>query len=122
MAITALATEAMEQSSYFIDVDFLDEDGAAVSPNASTIAWTLTDSAGNVINGRDNEAETSAASITIELEGADLAIQTVETGAIIRRHLTVVWEYDSILGNDKPGSAECVFMIRNLRRMPATIA
>ena len=126
MSITALTEEAMELGSYFITVAFLDEDGAAVIPNAGTIFWTLTNNSGTVINGRDYEAEASAASITIELEGADLAVQTGEKASLLRaaslrRRVIVTWEYDSDLGNDKPGNMECAFMLRNLTRIPAEI-
>lgn len=118
MSLTVLTTEAMEEGSYFITVAFLDENGAAKIPNADTIYWTLTDNAGTVINDRDYEAETSASSITIELEGDDLAIQSGETASLVRRRLILLWEYDSDLGNDKPAKAECIFLIRNLTRLP----
>lgn len=121
MALTVLTTEAMEEGSYFITVSFYDEDDAAVIPNAGTIYWTLTDSAGTVINSRDYEAETSAASITIELEGSDLAIQAGETAALVRRRLTILWVYNSDLGNNKPAKAEVIFLIRNLTRIPVAI-
>lgn len=121
MSITALTEEAMEEGSYFITVPFYDEDGDAVVPNADTIYWTLTDNAGNVINGRDYEALASAASVTIELEGDDLAVQSGETASVLRRRVVVMWEYDSDLGNDKPGKAECIFTLRNLTRIPAEV-
>ena len=118
MAITTLTTEAMEEGSYFITVAFYDEDDDAVSPNAGTIYWTLTDKNGTVINDRDYEAATSATSITIELEGADLAIQSGETTTLVQRRLILLWEYDSVLGDDKPAKAEVYFNIRNLTRIP----
>ena len=121
MSITLLTEEAMELGSYFITVAFFDEDGAAVAPNADTIFWTLTNSSGVVINDRDYEAEVSATSITIELEGDDLAVQTGETASLLRRRVIVAWEYDSDLGNDKPGNMECIFVLRNLTRIPAAI-
>lgn len=120
MALTLLTTEAIEEGTYFIDVSFLDEDDEAVTPNADTIFWTLTTPDGTVINDRDNEGETSDTTITIELEGDDLAIQAGENAEIVRRHVSVKWEYDSDLGNDKPGKAGCVFPLRNLSRIPAT--
>ena len=118
MSLTTLTTEAMEEGSYFITVAFLDEDDAAETPNVDTIYWTLTDPDGVVINDRDYEAIASATSVTIELEGDDLAIQSGETASIVRRRLIVMWEYDSDLGNDKPAKAECIFPLRNLTRLP----
>lgn len=121
MSVTTLTTEAMEEGFYAIDIAFTDEDGDAVVPNADTIVWTLTDQAGNVINSRDAEEVESAASITIELDGADLAIQSGESAPIVRRRLIVKWEYDSDLGNDKVGYIEVIFPIRNLTRLPVEI-
>lgn len=121
MSLTILTTEAMEEGSYFITVNFYDEDDNAQVPNADTIYWTLTDTNGTVINDRDYEADASAASITIELEGDDLAIQTGETSPVVRRKVSVLWEYDSDLGNDKPAKAECVFPLRNLTRLPVAV-
>lgn len=119
MALTVLTTEAMEEGSYFITVAFYDEDDNAETPNADTIKWTLTDSDGTVINSRHNVSETSGTSVVIELEGNDLAIQSGETAPIVRRRVTVLWEYDSDLGNDKPAKAEVIFPLRNLTRLPA---
>jgi hypothetical protein len=119
MGVTNLTTEATEESSYFITVAFKDEDDAAVVPNAGTIYWTMTNEAGTVINGRDYEPEASASSITIKLEGDDLAIQYEGNAAL--RHIVVMWEYDSDLGNDKPGMAECTFVLRRVKRKPAAL-
>lgn len=121
MSLTILTTEAMEEGSYFVAVAFTDEDGAAVTPNEGTIYWTLTDNDGTVINDRDYVAEASAGSITIELAGADLAIQTGETAALVRRRITIEWEYDSDLGADKPAKSEVIFLLRNLTRLPVDI-
>ena len=119
MSLTVLETEAMEEGSYFVDVAFYDEDDDAETPNADTIKWTLTDNDGTIINDRDNEAIASDSTITIELEGDDLAIQSGETAPIVRRRVVVLWEYDSDLGTDKPAKAECIFPLRNLTRLPA---
>ena len=121
MALTVLETEAMEESSYFITAAFTDEDGDAIVPKAASIYWTLTDNNGTVINDRDYEAETSASSITIELDGDDLAIQAGETASLVRRRIVIQWEYDSSLGVDTPAKGECIFHIRNLTRLPVAI-
>ena len=121
MSIEILTTEAMEEGSFFVTVAFLDEDSAAVTPNEGTIYWTLTDNDGTVINDRDYVAEASASSVTIELTGDDLAVQTGETAALLRRKITILWEYDSDLGNDKPAKSEVIFLVRNLTRIPVDI-
>jgi len=121
MSITLLTEEAMELGSYFITVAFFDENGDAVMPNADTIFWTLTNNSGTVINDREYEPEDSATSITIQLEGDDLAVQTNEMKSVLRRRVIVTWEYDSDLGNDKPANMECIFPLRNLTRIPAEI-
>ena len=43
--------KASEKGSYFIQVNFKDENGIAATPD--TFAWTLTDRHGNIINARD---------------------------------------------------------------------
>jgi len=118
MSLTTLTTEALEEGSYFVDVSFYNEDDELVVPNADTIYWTLTTDVGTVINSRDYEAESSLSTITIELEGNDLALQSGEIGEVVRRRITLLWEYDSDLGNDKPAKAECIFLLRNLTRLP----
>lgn len=121
MALTVLTTEALEGGFYPVTVAFTDEDGSAETPNADTIKWTLTDSSGTVINSRDNEAIASGSSVTIELDGDDLAVQTGETLALLERRLIVKWEYDSALGNGKMGRDECIFLLRNLTRIPVAL-
>lgn len=121
MSLTVLDTEAMEEGSYFIDISFFDEDDVAETPNADTIKWTLTTNDGTIINDRDNEAIASDTTVTIELVGDDLAIQSGETSPVVRRRMIVLWEYDSDLGSDKPAKAECIFPLRNLTRLPATV-
>ena len=121
MSLTTLTTEAFEEGSYFVDVYFYNEDDELVTPNADKIYWTLTTNHGVVINSRNYEAETSGQTITIELEGDDLALEAGENKGLIKRRLTLLWEYDSDLGNDKPAKAECIFYIRNLTRLPVAV-
>lgn len=44
---------AKERSTYFLTTEFLDEDDLAFIPN--TLHWKMTDMAGNVVNGHDDE-------------------------------------------------------------------
>jgi len=92
---TALTTEAVERSTFVIRASFTDETGAAVAPN-SGLTWTLTDMVGNVVNSRTAVAITSAATITIVLHGADLALS--DTFRDNRRVVTIQGTYTSSLG------------------------
>ena len=95
--LTGDANKAVEASTFVINAAFTDEDDAAVTP--SSITWTLTDAAGNVINSRqDVVVDTPAASIDIVLFNADLAI----AGQDRKRVLTVDAVYDSNAGSDLP--------------------
>jgi hypothetical protein len=118
--LTAASHEAMEGGFYPVTVTFRDEASAVVTPDASSIEWTLTDNGGSVINSRNAATEASATAITIELEGADLAVQTDETAPVVRRRLCVKWTYASTYGTAKAGRAELVFPLRNLTRIPST--
>lgn len=86
---TLIETHVVEESSAVFTVSFTDEDGAAVVP--TTLAWTLTDSNGLVINGRENVAiATPAASVTVTLTGDDLALASKK---LRKRHLTILGTY-----------------------------
>jgi hypothetical protein len=106
----ALTTKANEESTFGIEISFTDEAGAALTP--SSITWTLTDRAGTVVNGREGVVATPAATITIVLSGADLALGTAYEGAT--RALLIEWVYDSDLGTDLPGKEQIKFQIANL--------
>ena len=104
-----------EKSAGVITVAFEDEDGDAVIP--TSIKWTLTTVNGvTVINSRDQEDITPAASVDILLEGDDLALtETEQSVKEIDRRLTVEAVYDSDLGIDIPLKDDKVITIRNLR-------
>ena len=109
------AIEFNEKSAGVITVVFKDEDGVAVIP--TSIKWTLTTMNGvTVINSRDQEDITPAASVDILLEGDDLALtETEQSVKEIDRRLTVEAVYDSDLGTDIPLKDDEVITIRNLR-------
>jgi len=109
------AIEFNEKSAGVITVAFKDEDGVAVIP--TSISWTLTTVNGvTVINSRDQEDITPAASVDILLEGDDLALtETEQSVKEIDRRLTVEAVYDSDLGIDIPLKDDKVITIRNLR-------
>ena len=111
---TVLGTKAPEEGTYILTVAFKDDTGTAVVPDS--ITWTETDTSGSVVNSRLNVAvAVPAASITIVLSGADLAIQRP---SILGRIVTIEAVYDSDAGNDLPLNAEIRFTIEPLVNIP----
>lgn len=107
-----LTTHAKEESTYVITVSFTDEDEVAVIP--ATIVWTLTNTAGTVVNLRSDVAVAiPAASIDIVLKGNDLQLLTGEVNQGIRT-FTVEATYDSALGLGLPLKASVRFIVDNL--------
>lgn len=105
---TKLTIKAADKSTYVINLAFEDEDGNAVIPDS--IAWTLTDDAGTVINSRTSVAvAVPAASVDIVLSGNDLKYSDGR-----HRVLTVQAVYDSNLGSDLPLKDEVKFEIADL--------
>jgi len=105
-----------EESTAVFTVAFTDEDGNDVTPDS--IAWSLTDDDGDVINSRDEVAIAApAASVTITLSGDDLALQDGETGRTVKRHLIVEAVYDSDTVTNSPLKEDGVFYIDNLTKV-----
>lgn len=106
--MNVLTTVANEQSSYWIIIDFFDDDGTNMS--TTTLSWTLTDLEGNIINSREdvNVAGPSYQE-TIELSGNDLA---VDGNDIIQRIMTLEGTYESnTYGSDKPFKFQIKFPV-----------
>jgi hypothetical protein len=96
-------------------VSFYNASGDAVSPNAGSIKWTLTDQAGGLINGREDQEIVSDDAVVVAIAGPDCAIIAGETDVLVDRLLTVVYEYDdSELGPGQPGRIEISFQVKNL--------
>lgn len=122
MAVTTVTTTpSPEEGTRGIQVDFKDDAGIAVVPNAATVKWTLTDKpnlgvAVTIINSREQVAITSASTIYITLTANDLALQTGElSSASVQRILTIEYEWNStLLGNDLPDNVQYEFKIENL--------
>lgn len=106
---TNLTVSPNEESTVVITAACLDEDGAAVVPNAVT--WTLTDAAGTVINSREAVALTPAESMDIVLSGDDLAVPNPGNTT---RHLLIEGNYDSTAGSGLPIRDQATFKIANL--------
>lgn len=123
MAVTTTLTDpAPEEGTYGVQCDFTDEDGTAITP--TSIVWSLTtrpsgrDSRPTVINSRDGVAvAVPDSSIDITLSGDDLAFQDGETHTKAERVLTVEYVFDSDLGTDLPGKAQCIFSVENIYYM-----
>lgn len=102
-----LDEQAVERSTYVVDVAFYDEDEAAVTPTAVT--WTLTDELGNVVNSRDAVTVAAASTVSIVLSGLDLAVGGDLVG--VWRRLLIEATYDSSLGTGLPLKDEVRFKI-----------
>lgn len=98
MSISILSTVAKEGSTYIITCAFTDEDGDPMTPVSMT--WTLTDSAGTVINSRQDVAITPlSTSVNVVLYGDDLALSG---SAQAVRVFTLEGTYNSTLGLGLP--------------------
>ncbi len=120
MPTTFSSTTLEEEGSGIIQCVFTDEDGNAVTPNAGTVTWTLTNrpvhgTTPTIINSREQVAITSASTINIPLSGNDLAMLAGEVSdAFAERVLLVEYVYDSTVATDLPDKAQHVFKVNNL--------
>ncbi len=125
MGVTTFSSDVFpEEGVRGIKVEFKDDSGVAVVPNASTIKWSLTNipdrgTVPTVINSREDVIVTSASTIYITLEGDDLALLTAEANASqVKRLLTLQWEYNStLLGNNREDKSQLIFCIENLYKI-----
>ncbi len=108
MAVT-LSTNAAEESTYVITASFTDETGSTVVPGSVT--WTLSTDKGTIVNSRNGVTATAATSITVVLQGDDLAILGRESN---HRIFTLQATYDSDAGSDLPLKEEVHFSITPL--------
>lgn len=109
---TRLTENALEEATYIITFAPTDENGDAVTPNAASCTWTLTDLAGNVVNSRSAVAITSATSMNVVLSGNDLAVG--DSYYNDWRKVTLQGTYNSTLGNNLPIKEEATFRITRL--------
>ncbi len=113
---TKLSEKAIEESTFAIKTDFTvktdpsDEVGTPFTPNAG-LSWSLTDKNGDIVNGRIDEPLTPAESVTIVLEGDDLAL----SGSPVRRYVIVRGTFNGVLGNNLPLIDEASFLVQNLK-------
>lgn len=112
--LTNAEDHAVEGSSCAITAAFTDEAGDPVAP--LTLAWTLTDTEGNVINSRQDVAITTPeSSETIVLSGNDLEFTEAEKDAVeedfVLRVLTIEGTYNSDLGTGLPIRDQVTFAV-----------
>lgn len=130
LPVEILTLAASEEGTYAIDeIEFLDshDTPVAITPEADSVTWCLTDKNGNVINSREDVPITSASSMTIVLSGDDLAINgnadkfVTRDGVIIEqyeRHVSVQGLVDTVIGTETldntPVTKEFIFYIENI--------
>ena len=109
-----LTTNAVERSTYVVTAAFTDKAGAAVTPDS--IAWTLSDENGRIINSRSSVAiVVMAASVDIVLSDKDLALSGAKDNG--GRILTLVVVYDSTEGLNMPLKDQVAFRILPLLKV-----
>lgn len=88
MAIATLSLHADKGGTYTVCITCTNDAGGADTP--LTLNWTLTDSAGTVINSRSEvNIPTPASTENVEMTDDDWAIQSGETAAEVTRLFTV---------------------------------
>lgn len=114
--VQKLTVDAKEEGSYTVTFTFYSAvTGETVTPTA--IAWSLCTTSGVVINGRNQVSITPASSVTILLDGDDLAL--IDASDNRARRLTIEATYDSTLGNGLHLTDEVEFQIDSLVGIPA---
>lgn len=102
--------DAVEGSTYIVNVTFKDEAGVTMVP--ATASWSLRDNYNKVINSRSNVSISAlATTVSIVLSGDDLQY---EPNSKTFRILTVKGTYDGAYGNDLPIAEEFTFNIKPL--------
>ena len=106
-----LALDAVEKSTFVIEASFTDADGTPVAPSAAS--WTLSDSAGAIVNARHQISFSPLGeSVKAVLSGADLALAGDSDDC--QRLITIEATYSSTLGSNLPLKEEALFRIQKL--------
>jgi hypothetical protein len=98
----------LEESSCVARVTFFDMSSPPAAVTPDSVTYTLTDTAGTVINSVLDTAISAAATVNIVLSGDDL---NLTEGVGKKRRLLVEYVYDSTYGNNLPGKEEIEFEI-----------
>lgn len=108
---STLTVNAVEKSTFVVNVAFTDEDSDSVTPTAAT--WTLTDCDGSIINSREDVTiSTLDTNVDVVLSGDDLAIQSGNDDG--KRVFLIEGTYDSTLGSGLPFKDQAEFFIYDL--------
>jgi hypothetical protein len=108
---STLTINAIEKSTFVINVAFTDEDSSAVTPTAAT--WTLTDCDGSIINSREDVTIASLdTNVDVVLSANDLALQSGSDNG--KRVFLVEGTYDSTLGAGLPFKDQAEFFVADL--------
>ena len=108
---STLTINAIEESTFVINVAFTDEDGDATTPTAAT--WTLTDCDGSIMNSREDVTISSLdTNVDVVLSGDDLALQSSTDDG--KRVFLVEGTYDSTLATGLQFKDQCDFYIADL--------
>ena len=94
-----------ERGTLPLVLTFTDVAGDPLTLN--TLTWSLRDAQGTIVNERNNQDVTPAASVTIVLSDLDLAIGAAGPA----RMLTLQGAFTSTLGSDLPYTDEITFAI-----------
>lgn len=114
-----LTGKAQERGAFVITHSFLDANGDAVTPTALT--WTLTDSLGNVINGKLDVTISPSSEVNIVLSGADLAVDDTNVSYFdLVRKLIFEGSYAHSTYGTLPIKDEITFSIENLTALTGT--
>ena len=110
---TRISTNLSDASTTGLRFTLADANGdAAVVGAIASISYTLSDTAGTVVNSLEDEALTPANPVVIKLTPADMT--ATGSAAYVGRYLTVTWTYtDSLLGAGTVKTAEYYLIIEN---------
>lgn len=101
--------DAVEGSTYIVQVTFKDEAGVSMIPTSAE--WSLRDNYGGIVNGRIAVPIVVTSTVSIVLSGADLSY---EPNSHSQLTLTISGVYDGSYGNNLPIAEEFTFGIRPL--------
>ena len=105
--MTKLTTNAIDESTYKLEVTCTDSAGSTVVPGSGT--WTMTNEDGDVVNSREDVELSVATTMTIVLSGDDIAFADGR-----KRVITFSITYSSDEGSNLPLREEVWFEITNL--------
>lgn len=108
-----LEDHVQEESTALFSLTFTDEAGVTIqAADITSLNWTLTDTAGNIINNRDAvDIPSPTNPQKILLQGYDLVIPGADN---VQRVLTAEGTYNSTNGSNLPIKDQCRFWIDSL--------